>query len=180
MSNNTTIIATDRERLMSLADELKELELLLRNGTLTQEEFQIAKRRVLDGSPVADHSDQLEAIQAQNEIAQLDREWILERESYMMTGKYGRRFLPNKFMSVLGGIVVGCFWTFMALSMGQMANAAGPMGSLGIIGIVMPLFGAVLVIFGVSMSIFAFVRAGQYQEAYRRYQARRGIVQSRS
>jgi hypothetical protein len=153
---------------MSLSDELKELEALRQNGTLTQEEFQLAKQRVLSGGQVTGQSDHLEQIQRQNDVAQLDREWALERENYMQTGNHGARFIPGKASSVMGGLFIGAFgicWTIMASSM------PGPGG--GMAGNIMPLFGIAFVIFGVTMCGRGFIKAGQYQEALGSYQSRR-------
>jgi hypothetical protein len=150
---------------MSLSDELKELEALRQNGTLTQEEFQLAKQRVLSGGHATGQAERLEV---HNDVAQLDREWALERENYMQTGKYGARFIPGKASSVMGGLFIGAFgisWTIMASSM------PGPGG--GMAGNIMPLFGIAVVIFGVTMCGRGFIKAGQYQEALARYQSRR-------
>jgi len=80
---------------MSIAEEIKKLDNLRRNGTLSHEEFEIAKRKVLEGPQDVTESDHLEEIKAQNEVAQLDREWQIEREKYLITGKYGNKHIPR-------------------------------------------------------------------------------------
>jgi hypothetical protein len=146
---------------MSIADEIEKLESLLRSGTLTQEEFQRAKEKVLS-APSAESSQQLEEIKTQNAVAQLDREWELERENYMMTGRYGNRYLPKTESSIAGGIILvgfGTFWTLMTLSMGA--------------PIFFPIFGIVFVGIGVVNCITGIRKAAQYQYAERRYRERR-------
>ncbi|MBE7380411.1 MAG: hypothetical protein F6J95_003240 [Leptolyngbya sp. SIO1E4] len=82
-------------------------------------EFEIAKRRVLEGRQDTTHDQYLEDIKAQNQLAQLDREWELEREQYMIANKYGR-YIPDKTSSVILGIAltgVGIAWTLFTGSL---------------------------------------------------------------
>jgi hypothetical protein len=149
---------------MSIADELLKLHTLHKEGMLTDEELERAKASLLE-NPSGPAADQLEEIRRQNEIAQLDREWQIERERYMVSGRYGYRYTPNKAASVIGGIVIaafGTFWTIMAAGMGA--------------PFFFPLFGVLFVLAGVGMSVYSFVKAGQYAEAYRRYQHRRAAL----
>ena len=160
---------------MTISDELHKLDQLRRNGTISNDEFEIAKRKVLEGSQDDARSDHLEEIRAQNELAQLDREWELERENYMVVGKYGRKHIPGKVSSVLGGFFIvgfGIFWTVMAASM----TGFGGAGVLSIF----PLFGVLFILFGAGMSIVAFIKAGQYEEAQKRYQRRRQEIQTKN
>ena len=158
---------------MTISDELQKLDQLRRNGAISYDEYEIAKRRVLEESQDGVSDDHLEEIRAQNELAQLDREWALEREDYMFVGKYGHRYVPTKAGSVFGGVVIvlfGIFWTVMASSMLGFGRA-------GVFSM-FPLFGVLFVLFGVVMSIFSFVKAGQYAEAKERYQRRRREIQN--
>jgi hypothetical protein len=148
---------------MSVSDEIQKLDQLRRDGTLTFEEFEIAKRQVLGGSFDGAGSRHLEDLKAQNEVAQLDREWELARDDFMITGNHGAKHVPRKVSSVLGGVVVvafGIFWTSMA------ATIPGP-------GRLVSLFGFVFILFGVGLSIRNFMKAGQYEEAQGRYKRRR-------
>ncbi len=160
---------------MSISEELQKLADLHRNGALSYEEFELAKRQVLGSSHDSSNSNHLEEIKAQNELAQLDREWELERENYMVSGQYGHKHIPGKASSALGGIVIvvfGIFWTAMASSMTGF-------GGSGLISI-FPLFGVLFILFGAGMSLNAFVKAGQFEEAQRRYQLRRSELQNKS
>lgn len=147
---------------MTISEEIQKLDELRRSGTLTANEFEIAKRRVLEGSRNSSTDDHLEEIKAQNEIAQLDREWELERENYMVSGKHGHRHIPGKVSSAVGGLLIvgfGIFWTMGA------ASSHAPS--------FLQLFGVIFVLFGAAMSIYSFATAGEYEEAQERYQLRR-------
>src|ERR671923_326531 len=105
---------------MDLADELRKLQDLHASGALTDEEFAAAKARVLAGEPAgtgpADEGvmrEQLDELRLQNEVARLDREWELERERYMVAGRYGYRYVPTRGMSVPGGGSILAFRTLL-------------------------------------------------------------------
>ncbi|HEV3256358.1 MAG TPA: SHOCT domain-containing protein [Gemmataceae bacterium] len=171
---------------MNIADEIRKLEELHRSGALTNEEFAKAKAAVLAGaqSPAgpANHevvsrpggqvvSDQLAEIRLQNEVARLDREWELERERYMVTSRYGARYVPSRGMSILTGAVVvgfGIIWTALASSMAGFGGAAG----------LFPLFGVVFIVAGVGVSIYSYTKATQYEQAYEGYKRRRAQILS--
>jgi Flp pilus assembly protein TadB len=108
--------------------------------------------------------DTLNRLEQQNKLAQVDRDWERERESFMITDKHGRRHLPNEVMSVFGGVVVivfGVFWTIMAARIG-----GGPF----------VIFGVVFILFGVGVSFFQFQKAKDYRAAQRRYHRHRRQV----
>ena len=159
---------------MNIADELRKLQELRCDGALTDAEFAAAKAAVLaNNTESSDHADSsafgshLEEIKRQNEVARVDREWELERENYMITGKHGHRFLPQRGMSVIGGVFIvgfGIFWTAMAASAG---------GGVGGVFVLFPLFGVLFILMGVGMSIYSYSKATQYEQAYQRYQHRR-------
>ena len=105
---------------MSIADELLKLHTLHKEGMLTDEELERAKASLL-ADPSGPAAGQLKEIRRQNEVAQLDREWQIERERYMVYGRYGSRYIPNRITSVIGGVLItgfGIFWTIMAAGMG--------------------------------------------------------------
>ncbi len=159
---------------MSISDELQKLDELRRSGALSADEFEIAKRKVLHGSEGVSGPDHLEEIKAQNEIAQLDREWRLERENYMVHGKHGHERIPGKASSVIGGLFLvgfGIFWTVTASRMTG-SSGIGPPGGAGGFGF-FPLFGVLFILIGAGTSIWSFLKAGQYEEAQDRYHRRR-------
>jgi Short C-terminal domain len=158
---------------MSMADELRKLQDLRDSGTLTDDEFAVAKASVLAGGPADRPAESgmeahLEEIKHQNDVAQLDREWALERDRYMVAGRYGYRYLPTKGMSLLGGIVIvvfGIFWTMFAAGMGA--------------PIFFPLFGVLFILMGIGVSVNAFIKATQYEQARQHYQQRRAALLER-
>jgi uncharacterized membrane protein len=116
-------------------------------------------------------SGRLEYLEYQNELARIDREWDLERESYMVRGRYGARYVPNAVAAVVMGVIAagfGIFWTVMAF---------GIAGGAGGLGAIFPLFGVVFIAAGVGMSIYQFNKAQQYQSALAAYQRRRADVE---
>jgi hypothetical protein len=153
---------------MSISDELQKLTELYRSGTLSREEFETAKRRVLESDHSAADQDQLQAIMLQNQIAQLDRQWEIERQDYSVRGKYGHTYIPGKTSSIVGGIAIvgfGIFWTIIAASMSSRFD--GPIS-------IFPIFGVIFILFGIAMSIYSFNKAEKYQSARKRYLQRRG------
>jgi hypothetical protein len=162
---------------MSLSEELKELEKLYRAGTLTDDEYQLAKRRVLEESPVGDTAAQLEAIKVQNELAQLDRDWETEKESYLLMGRYGVKYIPRRGSGLSEGIVItimGATWTACAVPMALRGNSGAIVAVLPFVG------GVVLLLFGISLCKTTYNMAGVYQQAYERYQSRRShLLQKR-
>lgn len=160
------IIDNCREiQVMNIADEVKKLHDLHQRGGLTQEEFAAAKAAVLGTTKMdselamAAHFD---AVQMQNDIDRLEREWQVERENYMLRGKHGGRYVPTRAMSILTGVLMtgfGVFWTFSATS----ASGAALMSFLGIIPILV----------GIGFGIYSHSKAVAYEQAYERYERRR-------
>ena len=116
----------------------------------------------------------------QNEIAQLDREWALERESYLLTGRYGSRYIPRKSRSVWGGILLvtfGILWTVGAFAM---TGAVRGFFFDSWLFRVFPWFGVLVTLFASGFSIYSFNKARQYETAQQTYQHRRRELQARS
>ena len=148
---------------MSIADELRKLQELHDQGGLSDEEFATAKAKVLAGGAAPDSvlQEHLEEIKEQNDVAALDREWAAERERYMVTGRYGNRYIPNKGSSLMVGFIVafgGMMWTIMAANMGGWGF--------------FPAFGVLFVLVGLGISVFSYMKADEYGKAYARYQRR--------
>jgi hypothetical protein len=151
---------------MNLSDELRKLQQLRDEGVLNADEFAQAKAAVLARESAetklqtADH--RLSELQFQTELARLDREWQMERERYMVSGRYGSKHVPSEGSSALMGIAVvgfGIFWTIMAASMGA------PM--------FFPLFGVFFIGMGFFQSVNSYTKAGQYKQALKVYEERR-------
>lgn len=115
-----------------------------------------------------DLRDQVAQLSHQQRLADLDRQWDQQRESFMITNQHGRKHLPNSAASTIGGIVAigfGIVWMIFTMSI----TANGPAGFPQIF----PFFG----IFIIGMGIFGMIhnnsQATKYQEALARYQAER-------
>ena len=159
---------TTDQKIMSISDEIQKLDQLRRDGTLSSEEFELAKRQVLGGTHDAADSDQLEDIKLQNEVAQLDREWELAREDYLVSGRYGARHFPSKVNSVLGAVAMvafGIFWSSLV------ASIPAP-GFVSLVG-----YGIIL--FAVYFGISRFMKAHRYEEDQARYKRRRKVLLSK-
>ena len=95
-------------------------------------------------------------------IDRLDRAWQLEREQYLVTGRYGSRSVPTVGSAVLVGVIAvggGSLWTAFASSI----PGAG----------IFPLFGVLFILAGLGMAVYVYSRAVRYRQAYQRYQQRR-------
>lgn len=165
---------------MSLADELAKLDDLRRAGALNEAEFAKAKRALLDRAPAASEpplgdrlADQLAEVKHQNELSQIDRAREIERQQYLVRGRYGIAQVPTVGMGVgtaLVGGVFGLFWTIMAVSI---TGAAPDFGPFSITKVVFPLFGVGFNVAAIGYGLYVYSRAQRYQQAFAEYQARR-------
>jgi hypothetical protein len=142
---------------------------------------QLAVKRTADatftepasGEAMRQVADHLGAIAAQNELANIDRQWEIERENYMISDRWGRRSVPSAGLSLVGGVVIvvfGIFWTVMAATItGGFAEAGGPRG----LAYIFPLFGVLFIVVGIGVTAYSYTKSRQYQQAYRAYQRRR-------
>jgi hypothetical protein len=170
---------------MGLADELQKLEQLHRSGSLTDAEFSQAKAALLaNPSAPADEtlgqhlSDQLAEVRHQNELARHDREWEIEKQQYLVAGRYGRRYVPTAGMGIgtaVAGGVFGLIWTVMAIAITSRAPDVMP---FAISKVVFPLFGVVFIAAAIGWGFYCFSRAKKYEQAFRAYQSRRDNVRS--
>jgi hypothetical protein len=167
---------------LGIADELAKLEQLRQSGALTDDEFARAKEAVLrgegsPGEPVNQHvAEQLAEVRYQNELARIDREWEIEREKYMVAGKYGRRYIPTKGMSLfmaVAGAVGGLIWTIFATSITGSAPDEGP---FALARLLFPAFGVLFICAAVGLGIYRYSKAVAYEQAQDAYRARRAAV----
>lgn len=107
----------------------------------------------------------VEVLKRQNELEQLDREWMMERERFQSRSRDGRYHVPTVTGSVVGAaIAVGfaIFWIAMASAM----RAPTPFVLFGI------LFVGVAIVGG----IVGVTKATSYQQCKKRYEQRRREV----
>jgi hypothetical protein len=117
-------------------------------------------------------SERLEHLESQNELYRLDSEWQTGREQYMITSRYGGRYVPSAFAAVVIGILgvgFGLFWIVMGLGMADNFAGSG-------MALYMPLFGLVFIVAGIVVSFYQFYMAQRYQAAYATYQRRRAKI----
>jgi len=194
---------------MSLPSELERLVALHASGKLSNDEFSAAKAALLSAgtsgqagdirdqprSAVADEDDkrridnpQLEELKRANAIAELDREWALKRESFMMTGQheggYPYRYRPTRGGSIVGGVVIlifGVFWTKMAASVSSVASHVIPLlpmggGAMDRSFSLFPMFGVLFILFGLWVSYQGYTRADALESAEKDYHRRRAAL----
>lgn len=109
----------------------------------------------------------LDVIRLQNDLERLDREWMMERERYMVSDKDGARHVPSRGRSLVGAavsIIVGIGAVTMA---SQFQN-----GWMGVI--------TVFVALGVIASaMFDILKTEKYEAAQARYERRRAGLTER-
>lgn len=169
----------------SLADELKKLEGLRWNGTLTDAEFERAKAALFaqlpsNEQPTADDVSKLEAelaeLRAEKELERIDREWEAERQQFMVSDKHGHKSLPTAGGSLVVGVVgavFGVIWTAMAIGITSGAPEFGP---FAIAKVAFPIIGVAITIGAIVMGVLGAQKAGEYEKAHAAYQARRAAV----
>ncbi len=107
-------------------------------------------------------AEDVETLKLQSELDRLDREWMMEKESYTVRGKDGEYNVPSAAGGIIGGavaVVFGIFWIGMASSMG----APG----------FFPLFGLVVIGFAIFGAVTSVRKADMYATNKRRYEQQR-------
>ena len=116
-------------------------------------------------------SEDLQAIKLQNELEQVDREWQMERERYLVRNKNGSTSTPDG-----GNIAVGVIGAVLAIGFLLFwISSAATMGAPGFF----VLFGVgmlVLVVVGIISSIS---KADGYRNAEQDYKRRRESIMTR-
>ncbi len=164
---------------MSLPDEIRKLEELRQSGTLSEFEFSDAKAALIRGASATSETqsekylaDQLAEIKHNNELVKIDKDWEIEREQYLLYGRYGKKLPPSTALATqyFFGSAFGIFWTIMAVSITGNAPNEGP---FAIAKIGFPLFGIIFTIGLVAYGIHIHSRAKQYEKALANYKTRR-------
>lgn len=128
---------------------------------------------------VADNTDQLKLEQ---EIARLDRDWMLSREQYMVRGKNGQLNVPTRASAAVAGVIIvvfGVFWTMMATgiagAVGFSLHLVGG-GAFGLIAGFVPCFGILFITLGIVTAVTGYREAGAFEHGQAEYQARRNAL----
>ena len=118
-------------------------------------------------------AEQIDDLQRRTAIAELDRQWEMEREQYYVADKDGHRHLPTEGGSIVGGIVItvfGVIWTAVTCGFtGAAASHGGPGFLVGLF----PLFGIVFIAAGIWNALNSYNKADAYQKAEARYRRER-------
>jgi phage shock protein PspC (stress-responsive transcriptional regulator) len=109
---------------MTMADELQKLQTLREQGALTEEEFLLAKKRVIDGEPAAEPV-RARADQSGNALQQLRRSmtdrWIggvaggLAQMTAIPSWAWRILFILTMLLHGLGALVYLLLWIFVPL-----------------------------------------------------------------
>ncbi|HWB61453.1 MAG TPA: hypothetical protein VG733_18370 [Chthoniobacteraceae bacterium] len=133
-------------------------------------------------------AENLKLIQLQNELEQLDREWMMSRESLMVSGEHGSRYEPSAIAGVvliLFGLFGGGIWIYFTTSF--MRQSSFPQGfppgfpghsSFGMPSI-FPFFGVAFIIFGILGGMSVINKAGRLGDSRRSYEMRRSSLVGR-
>jgi Short C-terminal domain len=159
---------------MNLADELKKLDDLRWRGTLTDDEFQRAKERLLSEAPApAPVATPRDVEEADDELTRLDRAWGAERQQHVTIGRNGQPIDPdgiNPLVPMVFVGVFGVFWTAMAISI---TSGAPDFGPFAIAKVMFPLFGCAFIAFAVYTGIKGQKKVNEYKAAKSRYLEKR-------
>ena len=113
-------------------------------------------------------AEDVNIIKRQNEIEQMDREWMAEQERYKVKGKDGNYSIPTQGESIFaGGIAIGggILWSLFAVNMGA--------------PVFFPLFGLLFISFGAYAAINGYQKATKYQQEKAKYQQKRRNMMDR-
>ena len=153
---------------MDVAREIQKLQDLYRSGAISEKEYAIAKAAILanfvPGTVITEDSSvqkRLEEMKLVDEVNRLDLEWQSEREKYMVTGKYGNRYVPRKSMEILVGIL------FIGVGISIIQKSALTTNPIQL------LMGILVIFFGILFGMFRYGKAREYERAYQAYLARR-------
>ena len=166
--------------MTQFTDDLLLLEELRRAGSLTPEEFTLAKAKLLTGSAdvgavqaqaqLAAQTDiKLRRLELQSELLHVEREWDDVGETLMLRGKYGRRTVPTHGGATLIAIIgIVCILPFVLISFVSRVGATLPI-----------LMGLGLTAFCLALASHMGKAATKYKEAEAEYCARKAELQAK-
>ncbi len=114
-----------------------------------------------------DIAENLDVIRIQNEIEKLDREFAMERERHLVSGKDGTKQEPSSISAIIGGVLAIVFAIFW---MGGASSAGAP-----------PFFSAFGIIFIVAalvMIITSVAKSSSLDNARSRYESQRALLEA--
>lgn len=115
-----------------------------------------------------DIAEDVEAIRAHQQLEQLDREWLMDRQRFQVRGEDGELSVPSMGVAMIGSIAVsifGVFWIIMAINMGA--------------PFFFPLFGVFFIVFALAGGISMTSKAKAFGQRQHEYQRHRNELQRR-
>ncbi len=124
-------------------------------------------------------SDRLDSLTSQNEVAELDRDWEVERKKYLVAvGKHGHTVVPTKIGSIVAAmfaVALGTVWiTFTSVVASVMVTSS----LLALPVIVFPLAGLAILVGGIQSGIAGVKNAEDYKRAEAQYHRRRAELRN--
>jgi hypothetical protein len=114
----------------------------------------------------------------QVDLARLDREWEIERQTYLVTDRNGRRSVPTLWKGMLVTVVgsaFGILWTVVGMGL----VIRGPdSGLVAVLLFLLAVMGNGIIVASLGWGMYCHGRVQKYEQALRDYQARRGKVSS--
>ncbi|MGL6076173.1 MAG: hypothetical protein ACRC8S_18595 [Fimbriiglobus sp.] len=161
---------------MNLVDELTKLEDFWRRGGLTDDEFAQAKAKLLAKPDPASEAlqEELAELRLQGEIAELDREWEVTREKYMIGTKFSKT-APQRsqgIMLIVMGIVQFLFVTGITVYLFMSMTVAGT----NFIPFIIFSMSSVPMMFLLYQGYTIIRKAREYEIAYANFQAKRNAL----
>lgn len=111
---------------------------------------------------------ELEVIRLQNDLDALDREWLMERERYMVSGQHGSKHEPGMVGALLSGGLMALVGLAMFVGMAS-AHAPG----------LLPMAGLAVMLLGIVIGITGMSKASAMSAARSRYERARGLLSQR-
>jgi hypothetical protein len=154
---------------MSLSNEIERLHELHVRGALSEEEFNLAKSKVLASSDetVADLRAELLRMHLQQDLDRLELQWTEEARDYAMLIRQGRVIPPSRRMALMffaTGTVTGLLIVCGVAPVFFLLGKLDWLFSIWVLGVAS-------IAAGVFSGLFWFIRARQYESFSEDYQA---------
>ncbi len=123
-------------------------------------------------------SDRLDSLTSHNEVAELDRDWEVERKKYLIVGRHGSTFVPTKIESIFTALIavtIGAVWTTFA-SLVALLMVSSSLLALPVI--IFPVVGLLILVSGIQTGITGVSKAEGYKRAEDRYHRRRAELRN--
>ena len=154
---------------MSITDEFTQLQALHEAGTLTDDEFTTAKAKVLAAeSPTASDGalqKEVQQLKIQNTIIQLDQDWEIEREYYLVWRKDGTPLVPTT-NSTVNDVILVCIISVFLIVLGAVLPHVRTL----------MLAGAAVLAVGLYAIQSNYNKAIAYDQAEKRYRQQRNAL----